>query len=206
VEKNLKSGDKEAAAEHAFLKRLVSFLEEGRPAKDFETTEKETVWLKNLNLLSAKPVLYIINCSSDKEILNYPPNAEPALEIDIKLENELSELDYEAAKEMRNALPHPKNTIDDLITACYTLLRLETFLTTGEKETRAWTIKKGSSAPEAAGKIHSDFEKGFIRADIIFWKDLLKTGSWTQAREKGLIRTEGKEYIVKDGDVIIFKI
>ncbi len=206
VAKNMKGGDKEAALEHTFLLRLIPFLEQGKPAKDFQAGDKENDFFKALNLLSAKPVLYIINCSSDKAILDYPEQAKPALEIDVKLENELAELDFEAAKEMRAALPHPKNSIDELITACYTLLGLATFLTTGEDETRAWTITKGTRAPQAAGKIHSDFAKGFIRADVIFWKDLLKAGSWPQAKEKGLIKTQGKEYIVKDGDVIEFKV
>lgn len=205
VEKNMKGGDKEAALEHAFLLRLIPFLEQGRSAKDFELNDKENEFLKALNLLSAKPVLYIINCSSDKPILQYPTQAQPALEIDIKLENELSELDFEAAKEMREALPHPKNNIDELISACYTLLGLSTFLTTGADETRAWTILKGSRAPQAAGKIHTDFERGFIRADVVFWKDLLEATSWSKAREQGLLKTEGKEYVVKDGDVIEFK-
>lgn len=206
VEKNMKGGDKEAMAEHAMLTRLVPFLEQGRPTKDFETNDKEKEFLTVLNLLSAKPVLYIINCSSDKPVLAYPLGIKPVLEIDVKLENELSELDNEAAQEMRQALPHPKNSLDQLISTCYTLLGLETFLTTGEDETRAWTIPTGTKAPQAAGKIHSDFEKGFIRADVIFWKDLLTAGSWANAREKGLLRTEGKEYVVKDGDVIEFKV
>ena len=170
-----------------------------------ETKDKDLVFLKNLNLLSAKPVLYVINCSSDKKIIDYPASAKPALELDVKLENELSELDFEAAKDMREAMPHPKNSIDELISTCYDLLGLDTFLTTGEDETRAWTIAKGSRAPQAAGKIHSDFEKGFIRADIIFWEKLLAAGSWNQAKENGLIKTEGKEYVVKDGDVVVFK-
>lgn len=205
VEKNMRGGDKEAALEHAFLSRLIPFLEQGKPAKDIKKNEKEAEFLKTLNLLSAKPVLYVMNCSSDKKVIEYPASASPALELDVKLENELSELDFEAAKEMRKALPHPKNSIDELISACYTLLGLETFLTTGEDETRAWTITKGSKAPQAAGKIHTDFEKGFIRADVVFWKDLLKASSWASAREKGLLKTEGKEYVVKDGDVIEFK-
>lgn len=199
-------GDKDAVIEQAMLIRLIPFLEQGKPAKDFEVSEKEKEFLTALNLLSAKPVLYIINCSSDKAVLDYPEQAKPALEIDVKLENELAELDFETAKEMRAALPHPKNSIDELITACYTLLGLNTFLTTGEDETRAWTITTGTRAPQAAGKIHSDFAKGFIRADVIFWEDLLKAGSWPQAKEKGLIKTQGKEYIVKDGDVIEFKV
>lgn len=206
VEKNMKGGDKEAALEHALLLRLIPFLEEGKPAKDLEINDKEADFLKALNLLSAKPVLYIINCSSDKAILDYPAKAKPALEIDIKLENELSELSSEEAKEMREALPHPKNSIDELISACYTLLGLETFLTTGEDETRAWTIPTGCKAPQAAGKIHSDFEKGFIRADVVFWEDLLAADSWAKVRETGILKTEGKEYVVKDGDVIEFKV
>lgn len=205
VEKMAKGGDKEAIAEHAFLVQLLPWLEDGKPAKDFETKDKDLVFLKNLNLLSAKPVLYVINCSSDKKIIEYPTSAFPALELDVKLENELSELDFEAAKEMREALPHPKNSIDELISTCYDLLGLDTFLTTGEDETRAWTIERGSRAPQAAGKIHSDFEKGFIRADIISWEKLLVAGSWNQAKENGLIKTEGKEYVVKDGDVVVFK-
>ncbi len=205
VEKNLKSGDKDAAAEQAFLQKLLPWLEEGKAAKDLPLSDKEQVFLRELNLLSSKPVLYVINCSSDKQIIEYPTWVKPALELDVKLENELSELDVEAAQEMRAALPHPKNSIDELISACYTLLGLETFLTTGEDETRAWTITRGTRAPQAAGKIHSDFEKGFIRADVIFWKDLLAAGSWAKARETGKLRTEGKEYVVKDGDVIEFK-
>ena len=205
VEKMMKGGDKEAAAEHAFLTQLLPWLEEGRSAKDLEIKEKDLPFLKSLNLLSAKPVLYVINCSSDKKIIEYPVSAKPALELDVKLENELSELDFEAARDLREALPHPKNSIDELISTCYDLLGLETFLTTGEDETRAWTIERGARAPQAAGKIHSDFEKGFIRADVIFWEKLLAAGSWNQAKENGLIRTEGKEYVVKDGDVVVFK-
>ncbi len=205
VEKNMKGGDKEAIAQYAFLTQLLPWLEDGKPAKNIEIKDKDIIFLKNLNLLSAKPVLYVINCSSDKKIIDYPASALPALELDVKLENELSELDFEAAKELRQALPHPKNSIDELISTCYDLLGLDTFLTTGEDETRAWTIAKGSRAPQAAGKIHSDFAKGFIRADIIFWEKLLAAGSWNQAKENGLIRTEGKEYIVKNGDVVVFK-
>jgi len=205
VEKEAKAGKKEALAELEMLKRLTLLLEKGQPAKDLELKENEIPLLKNLNLLSAKPVLYLLNCSSDKKVLEYPQEIRPALEVDVKLENELSELEKEEAEEMRKALPHPKNNLDDLISACYALLRLETFFTTGQDETRAWTIEKGSKAPRAAGKIHTDFEKGFIRADVIFWEELLKNGSWNRAKELGLLRTEGKEYVVKDGDVMVIK-
>ncbi len=213
VEKQAKAGDlpagrqgKDAKLEMDFLAdKLQKHLEAGLPAKDLKINEKEAAFLKELNLLSAKPIFYLINCSSDKQIINYPENLKPVLEIDTKLENELSELGRTEAEEIRAELPHPKNNLDDLISSCYTLLGLETFFTSGEKETRAWTIEKGAKAPEAAGKIHSDFEAGFIKADVIFWTKLLEAGSWAQARQNGWIRTEGREYVVQDGDVVIFK-
>ncbi len=205
VEKQAKAGTKDAGQEIEFLIKLQKYLQGGKPANDLEIKGKEMTFLKNLNLLSAKPIFYLINCSSDKKNVGYPENLKPALEIDVQLENELSELAPEEAEDIRTGLPHPKNNLDDLISSCYTLLRLETFFTSGEKETRAWTIKKGARAPEAAGQIHSDFENGFIKADVISWKKLLENGSWSQAREKGLIRTEGKNYIIQDGDVVIFK-
>ena len=205
VEKEVKAGKKEASIEIEMLKKLTALLEKGEPAKDLKLKENEIPFFKNLNLLSAKPVLYLLNCSSDKRILENPREIQPTLEVDVKLENELSELNQGEAEEMKKALPHPKNSLDDLISACYALLKLETFFTTGQDETRAWTVEKGTKAPQAAGKIHSDFEKGFIRADVIFWEDLLKNGSWNRAKELGILKTEGKEYVVKDGDVMIFK-
>jgi len=205
VEKRAKAQEKEGIIEFTMVKNLIALLENGQPAKNYTPKENEVQFFRNLNLLSAKPVLYIINCSSDKPVLDYPKELSPALEIDIKLENELSELMPDEAKEIRAVLPHPKNNLDELIATCYALLKLQTFFTSGEKETRAWTIKQGDKAPQAAGKIHSDFEKGFIRAEVISWKKLIESGSWVSAREKGLIKSEGKEYVVRDGDVIIFK-
>jgi GTP-binding protein YchF len=205
VEKNAKTGDKEAVAELALTKNLIDLLEKGQPARNYKPNEKELPFFQMLNLLSAKPILYVFNCASDKPKLGYPAEISPVLEIDLKLEEELSELSYEEARQMRQALPHPKNNLDDLISACYALLGLKTFFTFNESENRAWTIKKGARAPQAAGQIHTDFAKGFIRADVIFWEKLVEAGSWAKAREKGLLRTEGKEYVVKDGDVILFK-
>ncbi len=205
VEKEAKRGDKEAQLELALVKKLAALFESRQPAKNVQLEEKEKILFKKLNLLSAKPVLYLINNASDKNNLDYPSKFSPALEIDIKLENELSELSPKEAQEMRLALPHPKNSLDELITSCYSLLELETFFTSGEPESRAWTVSKGSKAPQAAGKIHTDFEKGFIRAEVVFWEQLTKAGSWTSAREKGWSRLEGKDYVVKDGDVIVFK-
>ena len=205
VEKEAKRGDKEARIELALVQKILVLLEAGQPAKNVQLEEKEKSIFDQLNLLSAKPVLYLINNSSDKNNFGYPSESNPALEIDIKLENELSELSPEEAREMRLALPHPKNSLDELISSCYSLLELETFFTSGEPESRAWTIPKGAKAPQAAGKIHSDFEKGFIRAEVVFWERLVEAGSWAGAREKGWARLEGKDYVVKDGDVIIFK-
>ena len=205
TKKKAKAGDKTAKVDIALTERLIKLLEQGQAAKQMALSEEEKPVFRALSLLSAKPVLHLINVTSDQPALKYPDELQPALEIDIKLENELSELEKNEAAEMRQALPHPKNTLDEVISSCYALLELETFFTSGEKETRAWTVEKGSLAPEAAGKIHTDFQKGFIRADVIFWEELLKAGSWNGAKEKGLIRSEGKNYPVKDGDVMIFK-
>jgi hypothetical protein len=205
TEKKAKANEKDATLEMDFLRKLIDWLEKGKPANDLSVNEKEKVFLKQLNLLSAKPILYLINCASNKPILDYPDALKPALELDIKLENELSELSENEMQELRKALPQTRNNIDELISTCYTLLGLETFFTSGEQESRAWTIKKGTRAPQAAGEIHTDFEAGFIRADIIYWEKLISAGSWAKAKEQGLVRTEGKEYIVQDGDTVIFK-
>ena len=206
VEKRQKSGDKETMAEMNLSNKLVPHLSAGKPVKDLIVNEKEKLILKNLNLLSAKPILYIINCSAEKPVMVYPEWLKPALEIDAQLENEFSELSSEETKDMKKNLPAAKNSIDELISTCYALLELQSFFTYNEKEIRAWTIKKGTKAPAAAGKIHADFTKGFIRADVIFWDKLIAAGSWSQAKEKGWVKTEGKDYIAKDGDVIVFKV
>ena len=181
--KDLKKGDKEAIAEEAILKRIEKVLEEGKMATEANLHEDEKFKIKSLNLLTLKPMLYVINVSEASE------------NIDVNLPGMMVKVDpvFEAG-------------FDDLIKKSYELLGLETFLTTGEDETRAWTIKIGSSAPIAGTAIHTDFRDKFIRADVINWKTLIDAGSYGNARAKGLVRTEGKEYIVKDGDVIEFKI
>ncbi|MEI7810570.1 MAG: redox-regulated ATPase YchF [bacterium] len=181
--KDLKKGDKEAIAEEAILKKVEKVLEEGKMATEANLHEDEKFKIKSLNLLTLKPMLYVLNVSEASE------------NVDINLPGMMVKVDpvFEAG-------------FDDLIKKSYELLGLETFLTTGEDETRAWTIKIGSSAPVAGMAIHTDFRDKFIRADIINWKDLMDAGSYGNARAKGLVRTEGKEYIVKDGDVIEFKI
>jgi len=159
--------------------------------KDLESKEKE-------NLLSKKPVVYVYNTSNGKLTKNDIVN----LSLNLKMEEEISELSEEEKKELG-----VKSQLDGLILACYNILDLITFYTiTGGRETRAWTLKRGSKAPQAGGKVHSDFEEKFIRAEVILWKSLVEAGSWPKAREKGWIKTVGKDYVMQDGDVIEFKI
>ncbi|MFZ2072130.1 MAG: redox-regulated ATPase YchF [Minisyncoccia bacterium] len=183
IQKDVKKQDKEAIAEEIILKKLEKVLEDGHLAIDAVLNEEEKFKIKSLNLLTLKPMLYVLNVSEANE------NVEMSLPgISVKVD------------------PVFEKGFDDLIKKSYELLGLETFLTTGEDETRAWTIKVGSTAPVAGTAIHTDFKDKFIRAEVVNWKDLLDSGSYVNARAKGLVRTEGKEYIVKDGDVIEFKI
>ena len=181
--KDLKKGDKEAIAEEMILKKVEKVLEEGKMATDANLHDEEKFKIKSLNLLTLKPMLYVMNVSEATENL------------EIKLPGISVKVD-----------PVFERGFNDLITKSYELLGLETFLTTGEDETRAWTIKIGSTAPVAGTAIHTDFKEKFIRAEVINWQDLINAGSHGNARTKGLIRTEGKDYVVKDGDVIEFKI
>ncbi len=183
LDRDAKRGVKEAVAEHDILKKVEAVLEESRMATDANLTDEEKFKIKSLNLLTLKPMLYALNISEANE--NVEINA-PGLWVKID--------------------PVFEKGFDDLIKKSYELLGLETFFTTGEDETRAWTIKVGSTAPIAGTAIHTDFKDKFIRAETVFWKDLLDAGSYAEARNKGKVRTEGKEYIVKDGDVIEFKI
>jgi hypothetical protein len=183
LNKDVKKGDKEAILEESILKKIEKVLEDGRIADEVNLTIDEKFKIKSLNLLTLKPMLYVLNVSEANE------NIETKLPgISVKVD------------------PVFEKGFDDLIKKSYELLGLETFLTTGEDETRAWTIKKNSTAPVAGMAIHTDFKDKFIRADVINWKDLIDSGSYANARAKGLVRTEGKEYVVKDGDVIEFKI
>jgi len=204
-----KTGAKDAKQEYEFFSRLLAHLEKGLPARDFSRTEEEKPVVKQLNLLTDKPMLYVANTdeSGPFDSVSYQkyfsPNNKPVV-ISAKIEAELSELPPEEAKEYMKELGINESGLDRLIRASYELLGLITFLTTGPEETRAWTIKKGSSAPQAAGVIHTDFEKGFIRAETISYNDFTACGGESGARDKGLLRLEGKEYIVQDGDVILF--
>ena len=181
--RDLKKNDKEAVLENGILERIEKVLTEGHFATEANLTEDEKFKIKSLNLLTLKPMLYVLNISEASENINFTA---PGLSVKID--------------------PVFESGFDDLIKQSYKLLGLETFLTTGEDETRAWTIKIGSTAPVAGMAIHTDFKDKFIRAEVINWEKLLEAGSHAKAREKGWIRTEGKDYIVKDGDVIEFLI
>lgn len=211
--------DKEQAKELAMLERVKERLEDGKLAIGFETEdEDEEEYFKNLNLLTAKPVIYAANVGEEDLANDGADNAgvqavrEYAKEtgsevfaICAQIEEEISELDDEERQMFLDDLGLKESGLEKLIRASYHLLGLMSFLTSGEDETRAWTIKQGTKAPQAAGKIHTDFERGFIKAEVVNYKDLLENGSFAAAREKGLVRMEGKEYVVQDGDVILFR-
>lgn len=206
LEREMKSGNKEAIKEHNAVRKAKQFLDEGKILYEQSFEEEELDVLKQCQLLTAKPRLYLLNGKDEevpKEILaEFKANNWPFLIVDILAEFEATGLDKEERKEL--GFPE-ESELDILIKKAYEILDLITFLTTGPDETRAWTIKKNQTAPQAGGVIHSDFEKNFIKADILNWKNLLDIGGFAKAREQGLIRAEGKEYIVVDGDVIEIK-
>jgi len=191
LQKDVKRNIKEAIEEENILKKIEKVLEEGRMASDVELTDEEKFKIKSMNLLTLKPMLYVLNVSEAN------PNIHLGAELlsSIQKGSVVVEVD-----------PVFEKGFDNLIKKSYELLGLETFFTTGPDESRAWTIKKGSTAPLAGMAIHTDFRDKFIRAEVINWQDLLSAGSYSEARSKGKVRTEGKEYIVKDGDVVEFKI
>ena len=211
--------DKDQAKELAMLERVKERLEDGKLAIGFETEdEDEEEYFKNLNLLTAKPVIYAANVGEEDLANDGADNAgvqavrEYAKEtgsevfaICAQIEEEISELDDEERQMFLDDLGLKESGLEKLIRASYHLLGLMSFLTSGEDETRAWTIKQGTKAPQAAGKIHTDFERGFIKAEVVNYKDLLENGSLAAAREKGLVRMEGKDYVMKDGDVTLFR-
>ena len=211
--------DKEAAKELTFLEKVKAHLEEGQLAITLETeNEDEDAWLATYNLLTAKPVIYAANVAEDdiaddgannqyvQAVREYAAkqNSEVFV-ICAQIEEEISELDGDERKMFLEDLGLTESGLEKLVRASYHLLGLMSFLTAGEDETRAWTIKIGTKAPQAAGKIHTDFERGFIKAEVVNYQDLLDCGSYAGAREKGLVRMEGKEYVVQDGDVILFR-
>ena len=219
VQKDVKKGDKEAIFEAEVLERAKAQLELGKLLNQLELTEKEALALKGLHLLTMKPIMYGLNKKAGNKNLDemnderykkliafFEEQKAQYVIIDAGIEHELKDLEGDDKELFRTELGGKTDGIDELIKAGYALLDLITYFTTGEKETRAWTIKKGWTAPLAGTAIHTDFKDKFIRAEVVFWKDLLDSGSYGAAREKGQVRTEGKEYVVKDGDVIEFRI
>lgn len=210
--------NKDAAAEYAFLERLEKFLSEEKPARLFNCSDEEQPLLDNLYLLTNKPVIYAANISEfdmGKNEDDIPlvcavkkyaaEEGSEVLVICAKTEEELSQMEPEESAVFLEELGLKESGLNRLIKKSYALLGLISYLTAGEKETRAWTIVKGTKAPQAAGKIHTDFEKGFIRAEVVEWETLLECGGLVGARDKGKVRSEGKEYVIKDGDVVLFR-
>ena len=216
--KHQMNNDKEAKVEFNVLDKLKMHLESGKLALSFETSDDDYKFVKELNLLTAKKVIYACNVSESdiaddgasndyvKKVREYAnKNGSEAFVISAKVEEDIASLDDAEKEEFLKELGIEESGLDKLIKASYKLLNLMSFLTAGEKESRAWTITIGTKAPQAAGKIHTDFEKGFIKAEVINYKDLLEAGSLAKAKEKGLVRVEGKDYVVQDGDVMLFR-
>jgi GTP-binding protein YchF len=219
ISREIKSGKKEAVIEHGALLKLEKILEEGKLANTIEFNEKELVAVKSLHLLTMKPIIYVLNKKAggtnldelnddryQKLLKFFKESNSQYVIVDAGIEHDMKEMSDGEKKEMKEGFGVKDDGINDLIKTGYNILGLITYFTTGEDETRAWTIKKGWTAPEAGTAIHADFKEKFVRAEVIHWDTLLGAGSYATAREKGLIKTEGKEYVVKDGDVIEFKI
>lgn len=216
--KKMIKGDKKYAKELEFLEKLKTHLENGKSARSFEMTDDEKEILDTIELLSKKPVIYAANFLENdfKGNIEENPNyikvkefakneGDKVIPICGKIEEEISELEPDEKEMFLSELNLPQSGLDRLVKASYDLLGLISYLTAGEQESRAWTITKGTKAPKAAGKIHTDFERGFIRAEVVSYDDLIREGNMALCKEKGLVRSEGKEYIVKDGDVILFR-
>jgi GTP-binding protein YchF len=201
LEREVKSGDKKAIKEMEVLKKVYEFLKKGDLICDFDWTEEESKIIKSYQLLSFKPRMYLLN-GSKQEVDQFKDSFNNYVSLDILGESDMAELSEEDKIDLG---VKEESKLNELIKESYKTLDLITFLTTGPDETRAWTIKKGDKAPQAGGVIHSDFEETFIKAEIINWKDLIDCKGFTKAKEKGMIRTEGKEYVVQDGDVIEIK-
>jgi len=202
--KESRSGNKELIAQTAILDRIYKHLEQGLAVRSLEFSEEDIPFIKELNLLTIKPIIYLLNAD---DLDNLPDLGEmdgEVISVNVKIEEEIATLPEDEQAEYIKELGLKQSGLDKLIATSYKLLGLDTFFTTGPDETRAWTIKHDTKAPDAAGVIHTDFIKGFIRAEVIQWDKFVATGSETKAREQGLIRTEGKNYIVQDGDVCNF--
>ncbi|KNF09940.1 ribosome-binding ATPase YchF [Gottschalkia purinilytica] len=219
IEKGQKlvKGDKSYQKELDLLNKIKNTIENGESVRTLDLNEEEQSIIKSFNLLSSKPILYVANIS-EEELLSNPNNEYVAqvkkyaekensevVVISAQIEAEISELDDEEKKNFLGDLGLQESGLDKLIKSSYKLLGLMSYLTAGPKEVRAWTIQIGTKAPQAAGKIHTDMERGFIRAEVINFKDLLECGGYPKAKEKGLVRLEGKDYVMQDGDVVVFR-
>ncbi|MBP9624982.1 MAG: redox-regulated ATPase YchF [Veillonella sp.] len=217
IEKIVKSGDKEARAEMPLLDRIIEALGDATPVRALDLNEDELEMIKELTLLTAKKSVFVANISEDeisdysgneyvKRVQEYAANeGSEVVVVSARIESEIAELSDEESRAFLEDLGVTESGLDKLIKASYSLLGLINFFTAGEMEARAWTIVEGTKAPQAAGKIHSDIEKGFIRAEIVAYDDLIACGSQNAAKEKGLVRLEGKDYVMKDGDVTYFR-
>ena len=223
IEKKIENAKKKLKADKKYQQELDLFekikatLVAGKSARTLELNEEEQELMKDTYLLTSKPILYIANVSEEqlanpfedenvKQVAQYAQGEKAeVIPLCVKIEEELASLEGEDKKEMLEALGLEQSGLDKVIKASYDLLGLMSFLTAGEPEVRAWTIKKGTKAPQAAGKIHSDIERGFIRAEIVSYDDLIKEGSMVAAKEKGLVRSEGKDYIMQEGDIVLFR-
>ena len=216
--KKMMKGDKSLAKELALLERVKAALEDGKPARSLEYDEDEMAVMKEIALISMKPVIYAANVAEDdfskgienNEFVNKvkalaAEEGSQVMPVSARIEEEIAQLDGEEKQMFLEELGLQESGLDRLIKASYTLLGLISYLTAGEPEVRAWTITNGTKAPQAAGKIHTDFERGFIRAEVVHYDDLMACGSMTAAKEKGLVRSEGKEYVMKDGDIVLFR-
>ena len=197
---------KDVQKEIDLLEKLYNQLEAGKPARALEYTDDEKVILKDLHLLSMKPMLYVVNVEEGGHMDGVVEEGVPQIEISAKIEAEIAELSEEDRVEYMKELGMETSGLDKLITESYKLLNLVTFLTSGETETRAWTVKSGAKGPEAAGVIHTDFIKGYIKADVCNWEDFVQYNGWSGIKESGKLKLEGKEYLVKDGDVVYFHV
>lgn len=214
--KLVRTGDKTLAETVALLEKVKAVLEEGKPARTLSYSEEEEKLLKNFSLLTAKPVIYVANISEEdieagtnalaEKVKSFAKSENSScICLCAKIEEELISLPPDEREMFKEELKIKQSGLEKLVIASYDLLGLMSFLTAGEKEVRAWTIKKGTKAPQAAGKIHTDFEKGFIKAEIVSYDDLISAGSYLKARECGKVRIEGKEYVIADGDVVLFR-
>ena len=216
--KKMLKGDKKYQAHLDFYGRVLETLNEGKPARSVECSEDEAKLLSEVALLSSKPVIYAANMSENdfsngiddnpmlKKVQEIAKEENAAvLPICAEIEAEIVEMEKDEKELFLSDMGLEQSGLDRLIKECYSLLGLISYLTTGKPEVRAWTIKEGTKAPQAAGKIHTDFERGFIRAEVISFDDLIACGSMTAAKEKGLVRSEGKEYVMKDGDIVLFR-